>query len=208
MTHETTVPKQEVQRPLEGDEGGISGASLNWVGTSQKQTWSMNSSLVRGDPENFLSSQNPNAMNTPRILELDINRMLIGQNTISSKITQPGMTEDRLVNASQNNLRSYVTVNRPTAQPVNARPRSFASSATKEYVPPSSPVSQNTKRVRMSDGDMSRMDMSRNMTNTPPLPPIGSATSRDIPGEPPRSPPGSSMRLSPPHVQEVISPLK
>ncbi|XP_069102583.1 myosin-2 heavy chain-like isoform X3 [Argopecten irradians] len=127
MTHETTVPKQEVQRPLEGDEGGISGASLNWVGTSQKQTWSMNSSLVRGDPENFLSSQNPNAMNTPRILELDINRMLIGQNTISSKITQPGMTEDRLVNASQNNLRSYVTVNRPTAQPVNARPRSFAS---------------------------------------------------------------------------------
>ncbi|XP_033725875.1 myosin-6-like isoform X4 [Pecten maximus] len=208
MTHETTVPKHEVPRSLEGDEGGISGASLNWVGTSQKQTWSMNSSVVRGDPENFLSSQNPNAMNTPRILELDINRMLIGQNTISSKITQPGMTEDRLVNASQNNLRSYITVNRPTAVPGNARPRSFASSATKEFVPPSSPVSQNTKRVRMSEGDMSRTDMSRNMTNTPPLPPIGSASSREIPGEPPRSPPGSSMRLSPPHVQEVISPLK
>ncbi|XP_060075166.1 uncharacterized protein LOC132554861 [Ylistrum balloti] len=203
MTHETTVPKQEVPRPLEGDEGGISGASLNWVGTTQKQTWSMNSSVVRGDPENFLSSQNPNAMNTPRILELDINRMLIGQNTISSKMTQPGMTEDRLVNASQNNLRSYITVNRPTALPGNARPRSFASSATKEFVPPSSPVSQNTKRVRLSDGDMSR-----NMTNTPPLPPIGSASTRDIPGEPPRSPPGSSMRQSPPHVQEVISPLK
>ncbi|XP_021373671.1 microtubule-associated protein futsch-like isoform X2 [Mizuhopecten yessoensis] len=207
MTHEI-MPKHEAPRPLEGDEGGITGASLNWVGTSQKQTWSMNSSVVRGDPENFLSSQNPNAMNTPRILELDINRMLIGQNTISSKITQPGLTEDRLVNASQNNLRSYITVNRPTALPGNARPRSFASSATKEFVPPSSPVSQNTKRVRMSDGDMSRTDMSRNMTNTPPLPPIGSASSREIHGEPPRSPPGSSMRQSPPHVQEVISPLK
>ncbi|KAH9502867.1 hypothetical protein Btru_074679 [Bulinus truncatus] len=40
--------------------------------------------------------------------------MLIGQNNISSKVPFP-QSEDRLINASQNTLRSYVTINRPTA---------------------------------------------------------------------------------------------
>uniref|UniRef100_K1RM72 Uncharacterized protein n=1 Tax=Magallana gigas TaxID=29159 RepID=K1RM72_MAGGI len=70
--------RREIPRPLEGDETGLMGSStLNYNTAVQRQTWNMSTSLVRGDPSDPM-----NSMNTPRILELDINRMLIGQNTI------------------------------------------------------------------------------------------------------------------------------
>lgn len=62
-------------------------------------------------------------LNTPRMLELDINRMLIGQNNVSTKLPHPP-TDDRLMNASNNSLRSYVTVQRPTASLQAERPPS------------------------------------------------------------------------------------
>ncbi|XP_065929260.1 uro-adherence factor A isoform X6 [Magallana gigas] len=198
--------RREIPRPLEGDETGLMGSSaLNYNTAVQRQTWNMSTSLVRGDPSDPM-----NSMNTPRILELDINRMLIGQNTISTKYGSPGLTDDRLINASQNNLRSYVTVNRPTN---TNRPRSFTGS---KDVPTTTPVSRavtnsaGNKRVRLSDSEMSTR---RSMSNTPPLPPISGqdVTEQGPFKEPPRSPPGSSLRGSPtpqPHVREMISPLK
>lgn len=198
--------RREIPRPLEGDETGLMGSSaLNYNTAVQRQTWNMSTSLVRGDPSDPM-----NSMNTPRILELDINRMLIGQNTISTKYGSPGLTDDRLINASQNNLRSYVTVNRPTN---TNRPRSFTGS---KEMPTTTPVSRavtnsaGNKRVRLSDSEMSTR---RSLSNTPPLPPIsGQDVMEQGPfKEPPRSPPGSSLRGSPtpqPHVREMISPLK
>nr|XP_022305371.1 uncharacterized protein LOC111112260 isoform X1 [Crassostrea virginica] len=198
--------RKEIPRPLEGDETGLMGSSALTYNTGvQRQTWNMSTSHVKGDPSDPL-----NSMNTPRILELDINRMLIGQNTISSKYGSPGLTDDRLINASQNNLRSYVTVNRPTN---TNRPRSFTGS---KEVPTTTPVSRaitnsaGNKRVRLSESEMSTR---RSIPSTPPLPPISGqdATDQGQFKEPPRSPPGSSLRGSPtpqPNVMEVISPLK
>ncbi|XP_078329129.1 uncharacterized protein LOC111112655 isoform X1 [Crassostrea virginica] len=198
--------RKEIPRPLEGDETGLMGSSALTYNTAvQRQTWNMSTSHVKGDPSDPL-----NSMNTPRILELDINRMLIGQNTISSKYGSPGLTDDRLINASQNNLRSYVTVNRPTN---TNRPRSFTGS---KEVPTTTPVSRaitnsaGNKRVRLSESEMSTR---RSIPSTPPLPPISGqdATDQGQFREPPRSPPGSSLRGSPtpqPNVMEVISPLK
>nr|XP_022306043.1 uncharacterized protein LOC111112655 isoform X13 [Crassostrea virginica] len=198
--------RKEIPRPLEGDETGLMGSSALTYNTAvQRQTWNMSTSHVKGDPSDPL-----NSMNTPRILELDINRMLIGQNTISSKYGSPGLTDDRLINASQNNLRSYVTVNRPTN---TNRPRSFTGS---KEVPTTTPVSRaitnsaGNKRVRLSESEMSTR---RSIPSTPPLPPISGqdATDQGQFKEPPRSPPGSSLRGSPtpqPNVMEVISPLK
>lgn len=53
-------------------------------------------------------------LTAPRILELDINRMLIGQNNVSIKIDQPVSNE-----SSQLHLRSYLSVCRPTASQGN-----------------------------------------------------------------------------------------
>ena len=71
-------------------------------------------------------------VNTPRILELDINRMLIGQNQISMHIPpsfQP--SNDRLANAANLSTRTYATLSRPAGQEARgrsgARPRSASS---------------------------------------------------------------------------------
>ncbi|CAE1299291.1 unnamed protein product [Acanthosepion pharaonis] len=53
-------------------------------------------------------------LTAPRILELDINRMLIGQNNVSIQINPPTADESQ-----QLNLRSYISVCRPTATPGN-----------------------------------------------------------------------------------------
>ena len=36
----------EPQRPLEGDSSGLMGASVNWVGTQPKATWSVSISVI------------------------------------------------------------------------------------------------------------------------------------------------------------------
>ncbi|XP_071098823.1 putative leucine-rich repeat-containing protein DDB_G0290503 [Haliotis cracherodii] len=193
----STTSHPEPLRPLEGDPGGVAGASMSWVGQAPRQTWSFSSSHAKHVPADPLS-----LYNTPRILELDINRMLIGQNNISSRLPQP-MTEDRLVNVSQNNLRSYVTVNRPVATPTNttnsSRPRS-ASGTHRDSVPPTTPQhpsSAGMKKVRLSDTDM-EIPRSLRHPRSPPLPPIGGT-------EPPQSPSGSSVRQTPP-IREADTP--
>ncbi|XP_063437064.1 myosin heavy chain, striated muscle-like isoform X13 [Mytilus trossulus] len=198
------APEEEVRpeplRPLVGDDSGITGAGMVWVGSVPRSTWNIGSSQVRAIDD----LQNPNMMNTPRILELDINRMMIGQNNISTRITSPGVSDDRLVNASQNNLRSYVTVNRPAPAPGQARPSTFSS--VKDNVPPSSPTAHQytpspsvQKRVRMSDGDVGRA-----INSTPPLPPIsGGSRGRHSPEET-----NISTASLQPQVLEVVSPLK
>ena len=53
--------------------------------------------------------------------------IVISLTIFSTRITSPGVSDDRLVNASQNNLRSYVTVNRPAPAPGQVRPSTFSS---------------------------------------------------------------------------------
>ncbi|CAG5122145.1 unnamed protein product, partial [Candidula unifasciata] len=86
----------------------VSGSHVTLGSGSPESTWNTQTSHP-------WKEQQPNSFHTPRILELDINRMLIGQNNVSSKLPfQP--TDDRLVNINQNTLRSYVTVQRPSAR--------------------------------------------------------------------------------------------
>ncbi|XP_046561045.1 uncharacterized protein LOC124270068 [Haliotis rubra] len=74
----STTSHPEPLRPLEGDSGGVAGASMSWMGQAPRQTWSFSSSHAK-----HVSADPLSLYNTPRILELDINRMLIGQNNIS-----------------------------------------------------------------------------------------------------------------------------
>lgn len=202
MQHPEEEVRPEPQRPLAGDDTGITGAGMVWVGSVPRATWNIGSSQVRYSDD----IQSQNMMNTPRILELDINRMMIGQNNISTRIISPGVSDDRLVNASQNNLRSYITVNRPAPGPGQPRPTTFSS--VKDNVPPSSPTAYQytpsptvQKRVRMSEGDVSRV-----LNSTPPLPPISAGSrGRLSPEDTSQSISAASIR---PHVLEIVSPLK
>ncbi|WAR30176.1 hypothetical protein MAR_003744 [Mya arenaria] len=146
-------------------------------------------------------------VNTPRILELDINRMMIGQNTISAQVGSQGLSNDRLVNATNTNLRSYMTVNRPGQSSVAKSDRPRSGSRTSPILSTSPTSLSGSRRVRMSaEGDLPVM------SSAPPLPPIGRQQSHDgkkstsgtipIGNEVPDSPPGSSLRQSPPGAEE------
>ncbi|XP_055872549.1 uncharacterized protein LOC106066201 isoform X3 [Biomphalaria glabrata] len=174
----------------ENGEVQITGNGLVVSQAAPNTMWNMQASHswnLKEGPVNFL--------NCPRILEMDINRMLIGQNNISSKVPFP-QSEDRLVNASQNTLRSYVTVNRPTApiggEWVEKRPSSGSASSQSSQ-----------KKVTVSDIDR---EIPAKLPVPQPLPPIS-----PVPGqfdhqyrpvqesdddEPPESPPGSSLYQS------------
>ncbi|KAL3884703.1 hypothetical protein ACJMK2_024815 [Sinanodonta woodiana] len=191
-------------RPLEGDPAGVTGSSVNWVGTPPKQTWSFSASHPRIEESLLLGN-----FNTPRMLELDINRMLIGQNTISARI----LPDYRLINNAQN-LRSYMTVSRPTAPPGHIKSdhsRGFLESRDSP-APPSSPATGSfsagggQKRVRLALSDHE----SPRIPGTPPLPPIGGSKSKSPIKEPPGSPSGSSLTQSPSPLREIeiISPVK
>ncbi|KAK6184648.1 hypothetical protein SNE40_007080 [Patella caerulea] len=153
-TRQVTAPSPK--GTFDGTDGGVAGAAVNWVGTSSNSTWNMSASqpsAVRDDVNSF--------HNTPRILELDINRMLIGQNNISTRLCYP-LTDDRLVNASQNTLRTYVTVNRPAVQPKGQdRPHSVTG-ARDSCAPPTTPQQISSSEV----------DVPQKLPSTPPLPPI------------------------------------
>ncbi|XP_064596067.1 uncharacterized protein LOC135462755 [Liolophura sinensis] len=175
-----------------------------WRGGQPRPVWNLTDSQAKElSNENLTSYANQN-YNTPRILELDVNRMLIGQNNVSTRV-RAGLTDDRLVNAVKNSVRSYVTVNRPTVAPGQSR---FSAEGA---VPPSTPY-------RPLSGH-SRSDQ-RRIPTSPPLPPIhlsrGHAGSKVVEihspsaelSYPPRSPPGSSLRLTPPLKERgVPSPL-
>ncbi|KAL4216430.1 hypothetical protein ACF0H5_024155 [Mactra antiquata] len=199
--------------PLEGDSTGLMGATVNYVGAQPRATWNM------ADSQIGMYSPTMGNVNTPRILELDINRMMIGQNTISAQIGSPGLSNDRLVNAANNNLRSYMTVNRPGPNSAGKNDRP-SSGSRHSPLPSSSPTNQSAstaKRVRLSDADVPTV-----MSASQPLPPIGvtdrprSSSSKGRQSPPripvgndlPESPPGSSLRQSPVQDADVISPIK
>ncbi|GFR87029.1 centrosome-associated protein CEP250-like isoform X1, partial [Elysia marginata] len=145
-------------RPIETraskDDGQVKvmGNGMTFAAGSPRTTWNMQASqpwFGKDDPAN--------QFNTPRILELDVNRMLIGQNNISSKVPFP-LTEDRLLNANNNTLRSYVTVNRPTA-PLAAGERPSSSGSNRST----------SRKARVSQVDK---DIPEALPSPHPLPPI------------------------------------
>ncbi|XP_013417598.1 nuclear mitotic apparatus protein 1 isoform X2 [Lingula anatina] len=151
----------------------LTGSAVNWVGEVPRPVWSMSSSHVKSALESGYPYQT-SLVNTPRMLDLDINRMLIGQNQISTKVDS-SLSDDRLVNAANTNLRSYVTVNRPSAQPIvtkDKRPRSHTGFVDGS-VPPSTPMasvpgSAHDKKVRIAETS----DIPTVLPSISPLPPI------------------------------------
>ncbi|RUS70178.1 hypothetical protein EGW08_022062 [Elysia chlorotica] len=132
----------------------VMGNGMTFAMGSPRTTWNMQSSqpwFGKDDPAN--------QFNTPRILELDVNRMLIGQNNISSKVPFPP-SDDRLLNANNNTLRSYVTVNRPTGPLVTGERPSSAGS-----------TKSSGRRARVSQVDK---EIPEALPVPNPLPPISS----------------------------------
>ncbi|KAL5020532.1 hypothetical protein ScPMuIL_003424 [Solemya velum] len=203
---------QESHGPLEGDESGLMGEGLTWVGSQSRPIWNIGTSQIRSEEPGHPPFSYTNFMNTPRILELDINRMLIGQNTISSKL-HGALTDDRLINLQQNSLRSYVTVSRPNVLPGqirSERPRSHSGhdTAPASSAPPS--MSAGHRRTQAVDMDLST---SRGIPSTPPLPPISTHKGRQLSPElraKAPSPPASGSITSPINTQEheVLSPIR
>lgn len=206
----------ESKGPLEGDTTGLMGSSVGYMAGQPRTTWSMADSQIGMNNPMFGN------VNTPRILELDINRMMIGQNTISAQIGSPGLSNDRLVNAANNNLRAYMTVNRPGPNSAGRsdRPHSGSRQSPRPASSPTNHSASTAKRVRLSDVEIPTV-----MTSSQPLPPIGMSQDKPKSGstkgsrsppripvgnELPESPPGSSLRHSPPGMEdtEVTSPVK
>ncbi|XP_060555548.1 uncharacterized protein LOC132716319 isoform X1 [Ruditapes philippinarum] len=198
----------EVRGPLEGDSTGLMGSSVGYMAAQPGSTWKM------ADSHQGINNPYLGNVNTPRILELDINRMMIGQNTISAQIGSQGLSNDRLVNAANNNLRAYMTVNRPGPNSAGKadRPHSGSRQTTRPSSSPTNHSASTAKRVRLSDVDIPVV-----MSQSQPLPPIGvnqetprtgSSKGRQSPpripvgNDLPESPPGSSLRHSPVGMEE------
>ena len=125
-------PQSPPQQMRKGDHpsDGVSGKHTDLIGGYPYATWNPTEASPRSSEHQQAWAQ----VNTPRILELDINRMLIGQNQISLSI--PPLTQvskDRLANAASLSTRTYATLSRPAGQESRSRgtnrPKS-ASSAT------------------------------------------------------------------------------
>ncbi|XP_066270158.1 myosin heavy chain, non-muscle-like isoform X2 [Branchiostoma lanceolatum] len=183
-------------------------------------TWSPRNSQAHALAEtNGGSPSGTHFMNTPRILELDVNRMLIGRNTISLRIPKASVGDDRMKNYAQTNVRSYMTLSRPSGTGSSVRKPKRPHSTTGADVrgfepPPSTPMPRHpaSAGARVASFQVSDLPASR------PLPPIRLPTSEKKsrpstsqtghltaesaspapgPTSPPRSPPGSSMGPSP-----------
>ncbi|CAH1252150.1 Hypp9224 [Branchiostoma lanceolatum] len=198
-------------------------------------TWSPRNSQAHALAEtNGGSPSGTHFMNTPRILELDVNRMLIGRNTISLRIPKPSMGDDRMKNYAQTNVRSYMTLSRPSGTGSSVRKPKRPHSTTGADVrgfepPPSTPMPRHpaSAGARVAPFQVSDLPASR------PLPPIRLPTSEKKsrpstsqtghltaesaspapgPTSPPRSPPGSSMgpspALQPPPSEEQPPPTE
>ncbi|KAF6018308.1 hypothetical protein EB796_023394 [Bugula neritina] len=166
-------------------------------------TWNLASSMPSADDADI------STVNIPRILELDVNRMMYGQNQVSVKST-PLLSNDRLVNAANSSTRSYVTVNRPAAS--YTRPASSG-------VPVTSKSTGN-----LPDGALKRSEsaeMSGRLHSMPPLPPIARTNTLAAPDTAERLDTGrdssvnasrlareftdDSIHLLPTHVTRVIT---
>ncbi|XP_041459108.1 interaptin-like isoform X6 [Lytechinus variegatus] len=211
--------------------GGASlkGSAVQMVGEVPQPMWSMNTSIPTQGGEGTGTvggglTGRLNFMTTPRLLELDVNRLLIGQNTVSAA-TKALLSNDRLVNAANSSVRSYVTIARPSTHPPvpNLRPSrpNSSSEAEKGQTTPRSPPPQTSS----SAGPHGRSRSEGALQMSQPLPPIkvpsnnneedDNRTGKDT-GEsnsqsrlhpsPPHTPPGSSLRHSPAIIDDDDDP--
>ncbi|XP_071510595.1 uncharacterized protein [Diadema antillarum] len=155
----------------------VKGSAVQMVGELPQPMWSMSTSLPSHGGDGMgtsggLTGGKLNFMNTPRLLELDVNRLLIGQNTVSAA-TKALLSGDRLVNAANSSVRSYVTISRPSTHPVmpNLRPSRPNSSteAEKGKNPPVSPMGPSPSH---SAGPHGRTRSEGALHLSQPLPPI------------------------------------
>ncbi|XP_022081787.1 myosin heavy chain, muscle-like isoform X11 [Acanthaster planci] len=222
--------------PDQANEVPIKGSSVHLVGPQSQPMWAMSTSFAppsgAGDPAKDQFSM----VTTPRILELDVNRMLIGQNTVSA-LTKPfPPSNDRLVNASNASVRSYMSIDRPSAHPgqvtQQGRPNSTGTEGSR-----ASPAILAVKTPNSAGSRHSRALSESALSLNQPLPPIklppnntpedgfrgrssngssrsgttgssGSVLRKDMSRpvthpSPPRTPPGSSLRQSPPLMNTV-----
>ncbi|KAI8500649.1 hypothetical protein Bbelb_214670 [Branchiostoma belcheri] len=198
----------------------VHGAEYVVLQDPTETTWSPRNSHAHALAEtNGTTPSGTHLMNTPRILELDVNRMLIGRNTISLRIPKPSLGDDRLKNIAQTNVRSYMTLSRPSGTGASSkkpkRPHSTTGADLRGFEPPpSTPLLRHPASAgpRVAPFQVSDMPSPR------PLPPIRLPTSEKKsrpstsqtghltaesaspapgPTSPPRSPPGSSIGPSP-----------
>ncbi|KAJ8036572.1 hypothetical protein HOLleu_20588 [Holothuria leucospilota] len=233
MVNDLPMPSRITQSPVP-----LQGSAINMVGTPPQAMWSMSSSLPNDPPKTSENSEGERLGNrlsnsgitTPKILELEINRMLVGQNTISAP-TKAFLSDDRLVNAANSSVRSYMTIARPSAYPIpSLRPTRPNSSGTENSrTGAGSPLARSSSpKLHVRAKSESSLHVSQ------PLPPIkvpsegkdgvkdGSISSQKNCEErlssaksdhyltrsathpsPPHTPPGSSIRQSPPTLPSV-----
>ncbi|KAK2167423.1 hypothetical protein LSH36_28g08067 [Paralvinella palmiformis] len=217
--------KENVKSPESRDESGLSGTSTHLLGDYPKPVWNQQMSTFNQDSTKYMPAL-PGQINTPRILELDINRMLIGQNQVSLHVPQGFVSNDRLANAANTSIRSYVTVNRPSGQPGTAykdRPRSHTGISD---APPATPLASDimsqksdsassvthrpgSKQVHLpTEGRNSPhgSPVSRAaFSSTSPLPPIGGDTVSD--NRERDSTYQSEASISPKHAEPPYPPI-
>eukprot|EP00057_Strongylocentrotus_purpuratus_P008161 XP_011662635.1 PREDICTED: interaptin [Strongylocentrotus purpuratus] len=206
----------------------IKGYAVQMVGEVPQPMWSMSTSLPTHAGEGAGSGGGGltgrlNFMTTPRLLELDVNRLLIGQNTVSAA-TKAMMSNDRLVNAANSSVRSYVTISRPSTHPAvpNLRPSrpNSSSEAEKAQTTPRSPPPPTSS----SAGPHGRTRSEGALQMSQPLPPIkvpsndnneedeimrgtgASDSGSRLHPSPPHTPPGSSLRHSPAIIDDEDDP--
>ncbi|XP_033100900.1 golgin subfamily A member 4-like isoform X2 [Anneissia japonica] len=169
----------EMDNRLQGDFGvpesnknvSVKGETVSLVGDSVQPMWAMSSSVPRpvGD-----SSSNLSLIHTPKILELDVNRLLIGQNTFSAATKALMMSNDRLTNAANGSVRSYVSVprlaksqsgelrhSRPNSTGASSERKKVAIPEPKSVTPPATPTFNASTRISNS-----------RLSPVQPLPPI------------------------------------
>lgn len=140
---EDGIIRMRVTQPM--DKEGL-------LSSSAGVTWQASKSQVLGSPSAAVQ------INTPRILELDVNRMMIGQTDVSKHIYPPDDTGEMTGSA----VRSYVTVERPSGGK-QIRKAKQANLASQSYSPPNS-APDSKPQGRPQSGPQ--------LTHYSPLPPI------------------------------------
>ncbi|KAK2171485.1 hypothetical protein NP493_1060g01039 [Ridgeia piscesae] len=92
-------------------QDGIAGKGTHLIGSYPQPSWNPGLSQPKALTFDALTQS---YLNTPKMLELDINRMLIAQNQISTRIASQGAPGEQVATAG---MRSYITLKRHVGQP-------------------------------------------------------------------------------------------
>ncbi|XP_071942655.1 uncharacterized protein [Antedon mediterranea] len=211
-----TKISNDVAVPVGSKDVAVKGETVTLLGNTQQPMWAMTSSVPRPTANNGDVTNSLSLLHTPKLLELDVNRLLIGQNIVSAA-TKSLLSNDRLINAANSSVRSYVSVPRlamsQTGELKQSRPHSTGVSSDQKKV--SIPESRSIIPPATSNNRLSPVQ---------PLPPIKvpsderqqpiteeSEDEQDRPitvgsyqahskamsyPSPPQTPPGSSLRHS------------